>query len=362
MKLYDLLDEGDLDQAIREKLVNVRDSGDGHRIYNYSDSAIYTPGAWDSPAVRQCRGLIVDEQDLIIARPWGKFFNHGQVEAGELDMAALVEVTDKMDGSLGIVHRDAGGSLRVATRGSFISDQAVHATRVLNERYGHIQPPASLTILVEIIYPGNRIVCNYGEQDDLVLLGGVDIGSGDYFGPGETGEAVGWTGPITTVFSFPTLAAALEAKPRAGAEGMCIRYVDESRIVKVKQEDYVRLHRLVTGMSERVIWQSLLDGQSLTDLLSGVPDELHGWIKGTWTEMLDRAQSIQRNAQNQHRTIVAELGEDLSRKDYAQQASRSDVRPYLFMLLDGKDPMPAVLKSIKPVGDTRFKVYTEDVA
>ena len=236
MILSDLVHPEDLNAALTLGLVSARTSDDGAlTIYNYTDSAMYTPGAWDNPAVRQCRGVIVDASGQVIARPWAKFFNHGQTEAGVLDLAAPVEVTDKMDGSLGVLYLDAAGRPSVATRGSFTSDQAIHATAVLRERYGMTRIDPALTILVEIIYPGNRIVCDYGDLDDLVLLGSVGIETGHYFGPEVTRHATGWLGPVTKTMPYRSLLNALAAPPRPGAEGMCVRYLDQPYIVKIKQ-------------------------------------------------------------------------------------------------------------------------------
>lgn len=234
MKFDQLVNPDDLRRGIEDRLITVRIAADGQRIFNYSDAAIYTPGAWGNPAVRQCRGLIVDPNGGIAARPWGKFFNHGQVEAGALDLDAPVQVTDKLDGSLGILHYSGYGGRRVATRGSFESEQAIHATERL--RRGPAQWPPGFTPLVEIIYPGNRIVVNYGQRDELVLLGGVWINSGEYVGPQEAaGFIIGWDGGIAETFEYSTLREALAAPPRPGMEGLCVRYLGTSKIVKVKQ-------------------------------------------------------------------------------------------------------------------------------
>ena len=118
MHLHDLVNPRDLDAGLADRLITRREHEDGQIILNYSDSALYTPGAWDNPAVRQCRGIITTRHGWIVARPWAKFFNHGQPEAGDLPLDAHVEVTDKIDGSLGILHYGRDGDPRVATRGS----------------------------------------------------------------------------------------------------------------------------------------------------------------------------------------------------------------------------------------------------
>jgi RNA ligase len=355
--IADLVNMDELRTAIEARLINVRSADDGQLIYNYSDAAMYTPGAWDSMAVRICRGLITDPDGVIVARPWVKFFNHGQAEAGTLDLDAPVEVTDKIDGSLGVLHLDESGAIRVATRGSFESDQAAHATARLNEMDYVTTWDAEITPLVEIVYPENRIVCDYGTDDYLILLGGVVTQTGDYLSPAEVSNRIGWCGPITVTFPYDSLKAALEAPPRRGAEGMCVRYLDENRIVKVKQEDYIALHRIVTRLSEKTVWRHLLDGGTLTGMLAGLPDELHPWtrdvaeglILDTW-DTADRARHV-------FSTIEAE-----SRKDFAEQALRFPEKALLFMLYDGKPVENAILRTLEPRGDARAKHITEDVA
>jgi RNA ligase len=176
-------------------------------IYNYTEHCAFA-SAWTEVTLT-CRGLIVEETGRIVARPLKKFFNHNQPGAPLVSLDEPVSVTDKADGSLGIIY-DGPDGLAVATRGSFASAQAVHATSVLRQRYAGWAPPDGLTVLAEIIYPENRIVLDYGGMDDLVLLGAVEIATGRSFGP----EAVpGWPGPIVESFEYETFGAALAAPP-----------------------------------------------------------------------------------------------------------------------------------------------------
>lgn len=363
MDLHDLIDPAHLQAGINDKLITIRESDDGQRIYNYSDAAMYTPGSWDNPAVRQCRGLITDPDGRIVARPWVKFFNHGQAEAGDLDTSAAVEVTDKMDGSLGIIHADQSGRLRVATRGSFESDQAKHATAWLAAQDWTLFEVRDYTLLLEIIYPGNRIVCDYGDRDELVLLGAVHIETGDYYGPTDAAAITRWPGARTETFGYATLRDALAADPRAGAEGMCVRYLDENRIVKIKQEDYVRLHKIVTGLSERSVWQHMSEGGTIEDLLAPLPDELHPWARDVWDRIDLDACLVECRARDAHALLLDALPIGWERRDYAEQAkTRGPLTPLLFQLLDGKDPRPSILRTLKPAGDTRAKPTSEAVA
>ncbi|MFD0520246.1 RNA ligase [Paractinoplanes durhamensis] len=206
--LADVLDPAELATVVETGLVRrQRHPSLPLSIYNYTEACQYT-GAW-TPVTLACRGLIVDDAGRVLARPLRKFFNHTEAHAPQAD--GQVRVTDKSDGSLGIIYHDGTG-LAVATRGSFASDQAIHATELLNKRYADFVPPTGRTVLVEIIYPGNRIVVDYAGLDDLVLLGAVDIATGRTYGP----EVPEWPGPVVESFDYPTFADALAA-PRATA-------------------------------------------------------------------------------------------------------------------------------------------------
>jgi RNA ligase len=218
---------------------------------------------------------------------------------------------------------------------------------------------------VEIIYPANRIVCDYGDRDELVLLGGVWIDSGEYVGPLAASDLINWEGRVAQTFPYPTLQHALEAPPRPGMEGLCVRYLDEPRIVKIKQEDYVALHRIVTGLSERTVWETMCARQPHTDLLDGLPDELHPWVVSVWDRIAGEAEQILGAVGAAYTDVVETLGPEgtWARGDFAAQAkARPPLTPYLFQLLDGRDPYPAILKTLRPHGDTRARARSEAIA
>lgn len=333
------------------------------RILNYTEKTQYER-AW-SPTTQACRGLILRDND-VVARPWSKFFNYGEHPDGSLDMGAPVEITDKLDGSLGILYQGPDG-WAIATRGSFASEQAIHATAVLRDRYlpgRDWQPAPGWTYLFEIIYPTNRIVVNYGTTDDLMLLGAVHTDTGRAVGPDELLE---WPGPLTQTFPAATLADALALTPRPNAEGVVARFIDTGLMVKVKQDDYVRLHRIVTGLNERAVWEHLAEhGGTIHGLLAVVPDEFHGWVQEKASNLAHEHAFIQHAALDAHDRILADLsGAHMTRKDYALtvRAQAPDLAPYLFQLLDGKDPSPAIWKSLRPVGQTASLLnHGEDVA
>lgn len=343
--LADVLDLAELATAVENGHVRKqRHPALPHVIYNYTEACQYA-GAW-TPVTLMCRGLIVDESTgAVLARPLVKFFNHDQVGAPALRPEAKVQVTDKADGSLGIIY--AGDT--VATRGSFASAQAIHATAVLRTRYAGFVAEDGLTVLVEIIYPENRIVVDYAGLDDLVLLGAVEIATGRTFGP----EAVpSWPGPVVETFAYPTLAEALAAEPRPGREGLVVRFLDTDERVKIKYAEYVRLHRLVTGLSARTVWEVLVNGGDLAELTEPLPDEFHGWVRGVAGELTAAVEAQASAVEAEFEKIMAGLPAGWGRREFAAQAVRSELRGALFLRLDGKDYRPGLWQQARPAGDS----------
>jgi RNA ligase len=324
-------------------------------IFNYTARCQWE-GAWNS-VTRQCRGLIADESGLVVARPWMKFFNYGDHPAGSIDLASPAEVADKVDGSLGVLYRDGSG-WAIATRGSFVSEQAKHATAVLRERYPRFEPPEGLTVLFEIVYPGNRVIVDYGDTDDLVLLGAVDIATGDAVGPAGVPS---WDGPAAAAFSVRTLAEALALPARPNAEGIVAR-LPGGLMLKIKQDDYVALHRLVTGLNSRVVWERLGDGATAASIYEDLPDEFHAWVNEVASELLQAQQQVIDAARAEHAAILAGLPEGWTRKDYALAAAGSQLRPWLFQLLDGHDPAAKIWRTLRPSGERTLMPSSEDTS
>jgi len=315
-------------------------------IYNYTETCQFA-GAWN-PVTLACRGLIVDTvAGAVVARPFPKFFNHGQPGAPVLDLHETVSVTDKADGSLGVIYPTDDG-WAIATRGSFASDQAIHATAILRARYRDFAPPPGLTVLVEIIYPANRIVLDYDGLDDLMLLGAVDIATGRTFGP----EAVpAWPGPVIERFTYTTLAEALAAPPRANREGLVIHAPVLDVRVKLKYDEYVRLHRIVTGLNARVVWEHLAEGGDITVLVESMPDEFHGWVRDVAEALTAQVAAGVARVDAAFSEIVSELPAGWTRKEFALRAVTHADRGLLFLRLDGKDPTPLLWQQARPEAD-----------
>lgn len=365
-KLSDLFDLADLKQAIADGYVRTQVHPDlPYTIYNYSELAQFQR-VW-TPVTRQCRGLIAhSETGEVLARAFRKTHNHNEPEAHVFALDEPVEVTDKVDGSLGIGYPlgpDENG-FAISTRGSFASEQAIHATEVWRTRYqGTATVPHGITPLWEIIYPSNRIVVDYQGQDDLVLLAGVEIETGRQIDAQTMADLMNWPGPVVQRFPYERFADALAAPVRAGREGYVIRSLTSNAAVKFKYDEYVQLHKIVTGMNERIVWEHLGNGGDLDELITPLPDEFHAWVRGVAARLRGEQEAIADAAQVAREELVAALPDEWTRRDYALAAAEyGPLRPYLFNLLDGKDPRPSIWKTLRPSGAVTMTGYVEEAA
>lgn len=345
-RLSDLFEPGALEYAIAERMVVARKHPScALTILNYTARCQYEPGLWNDVTLA-CRGLIHDDAGRIVARPFRKFFNYGQSEAPALDLSTRCTATDKLDGSLGILYpREVGHA--IATRGSFDGEQARHASRVWYERYSDVWVPVGWTMLFEILYPENRIVLDYGDRDDLVLLGAVEIATGRSVGPNHPILAT-WPGPRAHVFEYATVADALDAEPRANAEGLVLHLIDRDERVKLKQEDYVALHRIVSGLNERAVWEHVAGGKPVSELIAALPDEFHGWVDEVAARLTATVERTAAEIETAYSTILATLPPDFTRKDFALKAMESVHRPALFLRHDGRDYRGIIWGGIQP--------------
>jgi RNA ligase len=282
-------------------------------IYDYSEIAQYDR-KWNAVTLAS-RGLIVNAHTgEIVSRVLTKFFNYGEPEIDTLNLTGDIVVSDKLDGSAGYSYPMPDGTLQIATRGSFASDQAIHASKVLSERYtGMWQPVSGRTYLWEIIYPQNRIVVSY-DFDDIVLLAAIDNETGISI---PASEVVEWRWKKSEQFPYTTLTEALEAPPRENAEGFVIHFRESDLRLKIKQADYVSLHKIVTGLNKRRVWEVLSSGNDFTSWVAGLPDEFTSDINAMKDEILDDFNALIKSIDSSYKELISKLSPDFTQKDFA---------------------------------------------
>jgi len=226
-----------------------------------------------------CRGLILDKEGNVVAKAFDKFFNYEELTLGDIPEESF-EVFEKLDGSLGILFWYQGKWI-LASKGSFVSEQALKGKQILNQQYNVEVLPKGYTTVVEIIYPENRIVCDYGGDELLVVLSMVSNASGKELGY-DSMMSFNEVSKIPVVKKYDGIENYDTLKSMIGndREGYVVRFKNGFRM-KIKGEEYVRLHRILTGFSNVDIWEYLKDGKDINELLDRVPDEFDKWVKTT---------------------------------------------------------------------------------
>lgn len=322
-------------------------------ILNYTQKAQFDR-VWNNETL-MCRGLIMDSNRNIVSRPFRKFFNLQEaLDQGEQLPAEDFLVTEKMDGSLGITYFEKGGVPHLATRGSFVSDQAIRGTQILHKKYLHAPWDTRYTYLMEIIYPANRIVVDYGGMEDLVLLAIVDTETGKEQSHDEV-VAFAKSAGMPVVKRYDAIKDFAQIEQQPNSEGYVITFLSGQRF-KIKFDEYVRLHRLVTGVNARTIWDLLRNNQSFDELLERVPDEFYTWVKKTRKELMAQYGDYEHTA----KTILQKVKKMETRKEQALYIMKNfpNESSIIFNMLDSKPYQETIWKMLRPSAEKPFK---EDV-
>lgn len=336
--------------ALDAKLVTRQHSGDGLETYCYSNSCVYDR-QWN-PITLCARGLILDaEAGSIAALPFPKFFNVGE------NLSATVpdlpfETFEKLDGSLIIMfwHK---GEWRTATKGAFGSDQAKWAKAwIAGQDLSTLDK--GVTYLAEAIYPENRIVVAY-DRSELVLLAAYRLDGIElrYDELRTVGERLGWTVAKRHSFASVTdLILHTKGLPPS-EEGFVLRFENGVRL-KVKGEEYRRIHALISKLSPLSIWDAMQAGDDMEAIRRDLPEEF-------WDDFDAMRKILNHQVAKIIRATKAEAERlaDLSDKDIGLQLKsfpepvRSFIFPYRKQggnLLTGRS-RDALFRSIRPTGN-----------
>jgi RNA ligase len=353
-------------------------------IWNYTAQCIWDR-AWDEVTI-QARGLITTPDGEIVARPFRKFFNYGEPGWEDFPNEPFT-VTSKEDGSLGILYFVDSVS-HIATRGSFTSEQAQKATAMLRDKYADFAFERHYTYLFEIVYPANRVVLDYGDREDLILIAVIHT---------ETGEEVdihnpiwvkGWPFPLVQRYDGIADVDELLAMDGANKEGFVLRFESGLRL-KVKYEEYKRIHAIITRTSSRTVWQHLKEDRSLAELLDRVPDEFTEWVRAQSRELGNTYGRLYRRTQEAYKEVIAQarivppvpLGQDITYHEVEKlsRAMKAHVKTeihrrypdleYFILILYGDNANDkkrvlhdAIWDSLYPAYSRPFMERSEDVA
>ena len=287
-----------------------------YTIFKYTQNTVYQKH-WN-PITLTSRGLIVNhDTGELVARPFKKFFNHNEPSLDSKKLKGEHIIYEKLDGSLGISYFTPAGELNISTMGSFTSEQAIKATHIYNTKHAHTwTPQPHITYLWEIIYPDNQIVVNYGDKEDIILLGGVNKHTGETLTPERLTE---WKGEKVTTHTNYSFTKLHTLPSRDNSEGFVVFFPKTNTHVKIKHEEYVTLHRLRTGLNETKIWEMLkTNPQEANNYYSTMPEEFQTFYNTTKNNYITQYNNTVTTIHTLYDTIINTLPPHFTRKTYAQ--------------------------------------------
>jgi RNA ligase len=288
-------------------------------ILNYTKSAQFNK-VWNNITM-MCRGLIIDEEYNILYRGFQKFFNYEEIEDKSEIPNLPFEIYDKLDGSLGILYW-YDNKAAIATRGSFSSDQAIHATKLLNIKYKNALSKLDKTksYLFEIIYPENHIIINYKDIDDIFLLAIIDPNTGL-----DCDNIQNYSSIFNVVHKYDGIKDYNEIRniiDGTNKEGFVVKFSNSYRI-KMKFADYFRLHAIRYGLSEKRILEYLTDNNTteLHNLINSLDEENKILVTDIIRKLNDRFNEIEQAAKD----LYKDFSNDKEAAEYFKQFKFSPI-------------------------------------
>jgi len=209
---------------------------------------------WDDLS-EKCRGIVVNlENGDIINNVMPKFFNYG--EPGNENISGPAYVTEKYDGSMVSVSV-YDGILFVASRSTlnnYVTDIAREIIKEKNYKFSE-----DYTYMFELITPRDKHIVNY-DFEDLVLL---CVRSNHNKALYTVNEFSKWTGRKIKYLKIEDIKAFIEDVKNSPnvdnssvKEGYVLVLPGDKR-VKVKYEQYCVLHKLLSDLSPKFVFESL---------------------------------------------------------------------------------------------------------
>lgn len=346
-------------------------------ILTYSRKAV-AEQKWDK-VTSKCRGIIIHrETGEIVARPFEKFHNFDAAEVidhQEVWLRAQPVIWEKMDGFLCTAYRWEG-KWYVASKGSFHSIHAKWATAEIAKH--PMTFPEGWTPVFEGLMPDMRIVVDYGDRNELVLLAVIENKTGTEYPPGALELAAGANGFKIPELVDMTWQRAVQESKEVYKDGLG---TDEGFVLtwysilggpparlKVKYDEYFRLHRIVTGVSARRVWEALAAGdtETLKSWLQGTTPWFARFAKRWVAQLTDEFEEVRDEAKLRFNYAKADMRVELAaelqntggidvrgmRKSFASRfltPGNKKYAPVLFAMLDNKDINPVIWKLVRHV-------------
>ncbi|MBK8628159.1 MAG: hypothetical protein IPN86_22165 [Saprospiraceae bacterium] len=108
------------------------------------------------------------------------------------------------------------------------------------------------------------------------------------------------------------------------------------------------MHRIITQVSSKTIWEHLRDNQSMDELLDKVPDEFYNWVRATIDEFWEAYRKIETEAKAEYKEL-----ED--RKAIAFYFQTCQYPAILFKMYEKRAYDAIIWKLLKPKFERPFR-------
>lgn len=324
-------------------------------------------GMWEDEdsIFRECRSLVIDlEKEAIVLAPFRKFFNLDEVNENmyeniieEINKANIVEITNKLDGSMQNARWYEG---RVLMTGSMALDRK--DSWRLQDGYemlskNHIKmfkDYQNYTFIFEYISLKDAHVVKYKKKDEgLYLVGIRDVFTGRELNYCEVINIANkynvWTVELENRSLDEIINLSKELKSNE-KEGWVINI--DGRKVKLKCDDYVKIHKLLDKLSSiNVIIESIADNR-YDDLFSKVPLPYRDRVESISNQVFEYKISSEKKAREFYVKILEETNNKRDFMKKAQEINEKEIIPLVINLYLNKE-----INALK--GKNRYKKASE---
>lgn len=339
-----------LDQYVEKNLL--RKAEDENLVqYNYTEYC-NNEGLWDNITMENRGNIYEKSSGKLIAKAMPKFMNLGQLpqyKQEELMLQTDINVTEKMDGCLGILYL-YNGEIRCNSRGSF-DNYVTDKIKELLPRYSMVYKMLEHnTLIVEVISKETKIICNY-DNEDLYLItaysNNPEINELSY----EQVALMAQIMRMPVVKQYDMTWDELLTFQRVAdwqQEGFVVRIGNDR--VKIKSEDYLRIAKLRAGLCKHTIWKLMKNDfeqntNTLCNYLNNVPDELSKTAKKYHSDLLDAMCTHHAKA-----LVLKDDLRDIETRDL-HEYFKNNPSPYqscIYNLRNGKNIDKILIKMIEP--------------
>ena len=352
------VDIKELEERVNKGLIKKYVDGD-YIGWCYTKKCQYE-NKWD-PYTTISRGTVTLADGTIISRPFPKFFNLGDPQAGEIPWDETITITEKLDGSLIIVSFHKGNMI-INSKGSFKSEHVIFARKWIEEnmsewmntsKYYSKYDIGNWTYCFEAIFPDkeNAKVIQYNDRADLTLLA---IIHNNYEGEFDREDLQLYSAlikakpvPHYTAENIPELIKKCKTRSIKEGEGLVFHFLPSGKRIKVKSDEYLRLTRLMSHTSKKHILDVLINGDDIESVYAALPDEFYQEIKNTVSEIKAEYSSIYDSAKR----VVKKLQNCPNKKEQAiyllSKPELSPIKNVVFEMLEGKDGQKSIWSNIR---------------